>query len=204
MAIHRLFYSVLIVALPFLSTCLTVEEEIELNMDGSGKGKIVYIMPTGFYKGQVGAGQLNITEDSVRKDISGREGIDLEYVKTEMDEDNVKIVAAFSFENITLLSQRNIKYALDDMGDMIEFRVWIRPHGGKAKEIVKQFFESYVSKLKVDFPSKVLETNGKTEGRQKVRWEVPLSKLIGIREDIVLWARFSKKKSLIDRILNLW
>lgn len=184
-----------------LISCISVEEELEVKPDGSGKGKITYIMPTSFYKGGQG---VQINEETIKKSVEKMKGVHLEKVRTEIGENDVKVIAKFKFDHVKNLSQRGITYTLEDMGDMIEFRVVLQPAGGRAHQLVKKVLQGFISKLKVELPAKVIESNGKIEGRRKVTWNVPLSKIAGGKEATVLWARYSKKRSILDRILDLF
>lgn len=204
MFVKRIFLIPILLVL----SCIVVEEEINLKLDGSGSMNISYTIPETFYKSQ--QGPMAINEDNILEKLKGKEGVEIESIGSRREgEQNIVVYASIRFNDISKLSDSSFEYKLEDVGDNKEFRLIAKVRTGeiggdeKVRNTFKQIMSNYVSKLKVKFETDVVETNGKKLKSNVVEWFVPTVSLIG-KEDIILWARFKKSKGFLNKIKHFF
>jgi len=212
--------------------CLSVEEYISINIDGSGTAIIKYIVPKNFYSNpQMPPEMLQsiypLTPEAIKKSVEEKKGVKLLSLDTEKDEKNVIITTKIEFENISNLSDRSTKYEIIDEGDekLLKIKLNIKEKKEeppkqeytkkegeeeplitkeKIQEMVIKNLEKYQNKIIIKFPTKITECNAEKKSRRTAYWTIPTSIFYTGGEDIIIKAKFKAKIGILDRILNLF
>jgi len=189
----------------FLASCIEIHAFFNLKPDGSGVGKITYIVVKGIYSAPDDA-QLAINEEKIAETVAKKEGVKV--IKTGSsyeDENRVRVWVEFEFKNINLLSDSFSQYVLEDLGDgKKELRAKVRFSGYlHRRDILKDMFKGLNSSLEVKVPGKIIGTNGKVISSDTVRWDIDAREIVGADTEKIFIVQYQEgKKGLIKRILD--
>ena len=207
----------LIAGLALLSACVNVEEKIFLNLDGSGKMEVSYILKREFYQLiPQGPGTTFPTgEAEVYKKFENMKGVKVEGAKLEMDENNVSMKYILNFSEISAFNPDSYRFTFVNDGNEKNFHVWIKG-GGTQKNLPKgmlrekvmsealnQAMSMYNIKITVVFPAPIIKSNAQETQDRTATWVVPiweLQKSSGFDLD----ARIKVRKGLWERIKDIF
>ncbi len=190
-------------AITLSTSCIEIHANFKIKKDGTGYGKIVYIVNRGIYSAPDDQ-NIAINEDKLAESIAKREGVKVIKTGSSWENENtVRVWVEFEFKDISRLSDSFSKYYIEDLGNgKKEFRAYYKLRGELHKrEILKSMFKDLSSSLEVEFPGKVISTNGKKIGSNKVVWNIPAEEYIGRDVDLQFIAQFEVgKEGLIQKI----
>jgi hypothetical protein len=200
----KLSFLILILALLHLISCIEIHAKFKLNGDGSGYGRIDYIVAKGIYSAP-DEEKLAINEDKLAEIVAKKEGFKVIRTGSAYENENMmRVWVEFEFKDISKLSDAFSKYTLEDLGNgKKEFRGYYRIRGElHQRELLKSMFKHLKSTIEVEFPGKVISTNGKILSSRKVLWIIPAEEYVGRDVDLVFVAQFedSKKEGILDKI----
>jgi hypothetical protein len=200
----KLSFLILILALLHLISCIEIHAKFKLNGDGSGYGRIDYIVAKGIYSAP-DEEKLAINEDKLAEIVAKKEGFKVIRTGSAYENENMmRVWVEFEFKDISKLSDAFSKYTLEDLGNgKKEFRGYYRIRGElHQRELLKSMFKHLKSTIEVEFPGKVISTNGKILSSRKVLWIIPAEEYVGKDVDLVFVAQFedSKKEGILDKI----
>jgi hypothetical protein len=200
----KLSFLILILALLHLISCIEIHAKFKLNGDGSGYGRIDYIIAKGIYSAP-DEEKLAINEDKLAEIVAKKEGFKVIRTGSAYENENMmRVWVEFEFKDISKLSDAFSKYTLEDLGNgKKEFRGYYRIRGElHQRELLKSMFKDLKSTIEVEFPGKVISTNGKIISSRKVLWVIPAEEYVGRDVDLVFVAQFedSKKEGILDKI----
>lgn len=194
---------VLLMLLTFASSCIEIHVSLFVNGDGSGKGKMTYVIAKGIYQAP-DEERLAINEDKLAEQLSKREGVKvIRTGSSYKDENMIKVWGEFEFKDVSKLSDGYLKYIFTKLPDnkrelRINYRITGELH---RRELFKSMFKGLVSTAEIEVDGKIISTNGKKISDRKVRWEIPAEEVVGkeIAEDMIVIFE-PKGKGLIQRI----
>jgi hypothetical protein len=197
-------FLILILALIHLISCIEIHAKFKLNGDGSGYGRIDYIVAKGIYSAP-DEEKLAINEDKLAEIVAKKEGFKVIRTGSAYENENMmRVWVEFEFKDISKLSDAFSKYTVEDLGNgKKEFRGYYRIRGElHQRELLKSMFKHLKSTIEVEFPGKVISTNGKILSSRKVLWIIPAEEYVGRDVDLVFVAQFedSKKEGILDKI----
>jgi hypothetical protein len=200
----KLSFLILILALLHLISCIEIHAKFKLNGDGSGYGRIDYVVAKGIYSAP-DEEKLAINEDKLAEIIAKKEGFKVIRTGSAYENENMmRVWVEFEFKDISKLSDAFSKYTLEDLGNgKKEFRGYYRIRGElHQREMLKSMFKDLNSTIEVEFPGKVISTNGKILSSRKVLWIIPAEEYVGKDVDLIFVAQFedSKKEGIIEKI----
>lgn len=200
----KLSFLILILALLHLISCIEIHAKFKLNGDGSGYGRIDYVVAKGIYSAP-DEEKLAINEDKLAEIIAKKEGFKVIRTGSAYENENMmRVWVEFEFKDISKLSDAFSKYTLEDLGNgKKEFRGYYRIRGElHQREMLKSMFKDLNSTIEVEFPGKVISTNGKILSSRKVLWIIPAEEYVGKDIDLIFVAQFedSKKEGIIEKI----
>ncbi|MFZ8805179.1 MAG: hypothetical protein ACO2PO_19695 [Candidatus Calescibacterium sp.] len=200
----KLSFLILILALIHLISCIEIHAKFKLNGDGSGYGRIDYIVAKGIYSAP-DEEKLAINEDKLAEIVAKKEGFKVIRTGSAYENENMmRVWVEFEFKDISKLSDAFSKYTVEDLGNgKKEFRGYYRIRGElHQRELLKSMFKHLKSTIEVEFPGKVISTNGKILSSRKVLWIIPAEEYVGKDVDLVFVAQFedSKKEGILDKI----
>jgi hypothetical protein len=200
----KLSFLILIFALLHLISCIEIHAKFKLNGDGSGYGRIDYIIAKGIYSAP-DEEKLAINEDKLAEIVAKKEGFKVIRTGSAYENENMmRVWVEFEFKDISKLSDAFSKYTVEDLGNgKKEFRGYYRIRGElHQRELLKSMFRDLKSTIEVEFPGKVISTNGKILSSRKVLWIIPAEEYVGKDVDLVFVAQFedSKKEGILDKI----
>jgi hypothetical protein len=200
----KLSFLILILALLHLISCIEIHAKFKLNGDGSGYGRIDYVVAKGIYSAP-DEEKLAINEDKLAEIIAKKEGFKVIRTGSAYENENMmRVWVEFEFKDISKLSDAFSKYTLEDLGNgKKEFRGYYRIRGElHQREVLKSMFKDLNSTIQVEFPGKVISTNGKILSSRKVLWIIPAEEYVGKDVDLIFVAQFedSKKEGIIEKI----
>lgn len=186
-----------------LASCIEIHLSLFVRGDGSGKGKITYVIVKGIYQAP-DEEKMAINEDKLAEQLSKREGVKVIKTGSSFEDENmVRVWGEFEFEDIVKLSDGYIRYMFSKLSDgKREIRLNYRMSGELHKrELFKSMFKGLVSSAEIEVEGKIISTNGKKISDNKVRWEVPAEDVVGkdVVEDLVVIFD-PKKKGILKRI----
>ncbi len=165
----------------FISSCIEIHAFFRVKEDGSGYGKITYVISQGIYSAPDDY-QLAINEDKLAETIAQKEGVKVIKTGSSYEEGNlVRVWAEFEFDDITKISDPFIKYFFEDLGNGLkELRINYRVRGQLHKrEVFINMFKDLVSTLEVEVEGKIKSANGKILSKNRVKWEIPATEVVG-------------------------
>ncbi|GBD03821.1 hypothetical protein HRbin19_01118 [bacterium HR19] len=196
---------VFFIAIALSNSCIEIHAKFKINRDGTGYGKIVYVVNRGIYSAP-DEQNIAINEDKLAESIAKREGVKVIKTGSSWENENtVRVWVEFEFKDISRLSDSFSKYYIEDLGNgKKEFRAYYKLRGELHKrELLKSMFKDLSSSLEVEFPGKVISTNGKKIGSNKVVWNIPAEEYVGRDVDLQFIAQFEVgKEGLIQKIKN--
>jgi hypothetical protein len=197
-------FLILILALLHLISCIEIHAKFKLNGDGSGYGRIDYVVAKGIYSAP-DEEKLAINEDKLAEIIAKKEGFKVIRTGSAYENENMmRVWVEFEFKDISKLSDAFSKYTLEDLGNgKKEFRGYYRIRGElHQREVLKSMFKDLNSTIEVEFPGKVISTNGKILSSRKVLWIIPAEEYVGKDVDLIFVAQFedSKKEGILEKI----
>jgi|GEM_PF-924968 len=200
----KLSFLILILAILHLISCIEIHAKFKLNGDGSGYGRIDYIIAKGIYSAP-DEEKLAINEDKLAEIVAKKEGFKVIRTGSAYENENMmRVWVEFEFKDISKLSDAFSKYTVEDLGNgKKEFRGYYRIRGElHQRELLKSMFRDLKSTIEVEFPGKVISTNGKILSSRKVLWIIPAEEYVGKDVDLVFVAQFedSKKEGILDKI----
>ena len=200
----KLSFLILILALLHLISCIEIHAKFKLNGDGSGYGRIDYVVAKGIYSAP-DEEKLAINEDKLAEIVAKKEGFKVIRTGSAYENENMmRVWVEFEFKDISKLSDAFSKYTLEDLGNgKKEFRGYYRIRGElHQREILKSMFKDLNSTIEVEFPGKVISTNGKILSSRKVLWIIPAEEYVGKDVDLIFVAQFedSKKEGILEKI----
>ena len=200
----KLSFLILILALLHLISCIEIHAKFKLNGDGSGYGRIDYVVAKGIYSAP-DEEKLAINEDKLAEIIAKKEGFKVIRTGSAYENENMmRVWVEFEFKDISKLSDAFSKYTLEDLGNgKKEFRGYYRIRGElHQREILKSMFKDLNSTIEVEFPGKVISTNGKILSSRKVLWIIPAEEYVGKDVDLIFVAQFedSKKEGILEKM----
>jgi len=200
----KLSFLILILALLHLISCIEIHAKFKIKGDGSGYGRIDYIIAKGIYSAP-DEEKLAINEDKLAEIVAKKEGFKVIRTGSAYENENMmRVWVEFEFKDISKLSDAFSKYTLEDLGNgKKEFRGYYRIRGElHQRELLKSMFKDLKSTIEVEFPGKVISTNGKIISSRKVLWVIPAEEYVGRDVDLVFVAQFedSKKEGILDKI----
>ena len=215
MSISRLFF--LIGVLVCLSACVNVEEKIFLNLDGSGRMEVRYILKREFYQlVPQGPGTMFPTSEAeVYKKFENVKGVKVEGAKLEMDEKSVSLKYVLSFDDISAFNNNSYTFTFLKDGNDKNFHVWIKGGGSQQNlpnneirekvmsEALNQAMATYNLKITVVFPAPIIKSNAQEVQERMATWVVPIWELQK-RNAFDLDARIKFKKGIWDRIKDIF
>jgi hypothetical protein len=195
---------ILVLALIHLISCIEIHAKFKIKGDGSGYGRIDYIVAKGIYSAP-DEEKLAINEDKLAEIVAKKEGFKVIRTGSAYENENMmRVWVEFEFKDISKLSDAFSKYTLEDLGNgKKEFRGYYRIRGElHQRELLKSMFKDLKSTIEVEFPGKVISTNGKILSSRKVLWIIPAEEYVGKDVDLVFVAQFedSKKEGILDKI----
>jgi hypothetical protein len=200
----KLSFLILILVLLHLISCIEIHAKFKLNGDGSGYGRIDYVVAKGIYSAP-DEEKLAINEDKLAEIIAKKEGFKVIRTGSAYENENMmRVWVEFEFKDISKLSDAFSKYTLEDLGNgKKEFRGYYRIRGElHQREVLKSMFKDLNSTIEVEFPGKVISTNGKILSSRKVLWIIPAEEYVGKDVDLIFVAQFedSKKEGILEKI----
>ncbi len=197
----------IIVILSFAS-CIEIHARLKLNSDGSGRGKIEYVVAKGIYSAPDDA-QLAINEDKIAETVAKKDGVRVIRSGSNYENENmVRVWVDFEFEDISKLSDAFLHYRFENIGDRKkELRIkYILKGELHKREMLKSMFKELVSDIEIELPGKIIATNGKILSSNRVRWEIPAVEVVGrdVSEDLVVQFEIDGKKNIIQRIKEMF
>ncbi len=202
---HYLFLAITMISLiALVNSCIEIHAKFKLNADGSGYGRIDYVIAKGIYSAP-DEEKLAINEDKLAETIAKKEGFKVIRTGSAYENENMmRVWAEFEFKDISKLSDAFSKYTVEDLGNgKKEFRGHYRIRGElHQREVLKSMFKELNSTIEVEFPGKVISTNGKTVSSRKVLWIIPAEEYVGRDVDLVFVAQFeyNKKEGILEKI----
>lgn len=186
-----------------LTSCIEVHISLFVRGDGSGRGKITYVIVKGIYQAP-DEEKIAVNEDKLAEQLSKREGVKVIRTGSSFQDENmVRVWGEFEFEDVTKLSDGYIKYMFSKLPDgKREIRLNYRVTGELHKrDIFKSMFKDLVSSAEIEVEGKVISTNGKKISSSKVRWEIPAEEVVGkdVLEDMIVIFE-PKRKGIFKRI----
>ncbi|MFZ8805237.1 MAG: hypothetical protein ACO2PO_19990 [Candidatus Calescibacterium sp.] len=200
----KLSFLILILSLLHLISCIEIHAKFKLNGDGSGYGRIDYVVAKGIYSAP-DEEKLAINEDKLAEIVAKKEGFKVIRTGSAYENENMmRVWVEFEFKDISKLSDAFSKYTLEDLGNgKKEFRGYYRIRGElHQREVLKSIFKDLNSTIEVEFPGKVISTNGKILSSRKVLWIIPAEEYVGKDVDLIFVAQFedSKKEGILEKI----
>jgi hypothetical protein len=200
----KLSFLILILSLLHLISCIEIHAKFKLNGDGSGYGRIDYVVAKGIYSAP-DEEKLAINEDKLAEIVAKKEGFKVIRTGSAYENENMmRVWVEFEFKDISKLSDAFSKYTLEDLGNgKKEFRGYYRIRGElHRREVLKSIFKDLNSTIEVEFPGKVISTNGKILSSRKVLWIIPAEEYVGKDVDLIFVAQFedSKKEGILEKI----
>jgi hypothetical protein len=177
----KLSFLILILSLLHLISCIEIHAKFKLNGDGSGYGRIDYVVAKGIYSAP-DEEKLAINEDKLAEIVAKKEGFKVIRTGSAYENENMmRVWVEFEFKDISKLSDAFSKYTLEDLGNgKKEFRGYYRIRGElHQREVLKSMFKDLNSTIEVEFPGKVISTNGKILSSRKVLWIIPAEEYVG-------------------------
>lgn len=184
-------------------SCLEVHMSLLIRGDGSGRGKIKYVIARGMYQAP-DEEKLAINEDKLAEQLAKKEGVKVIRTGSQYrDENMIEVWGDFEFKDITKLSDKYTKYVFTNLGgNKKEIRINYRITGElHRRDILKSMFRGLISTVEIEVAGKVISTNGKRVSKRKVRWEIVAEDVVGrdITEDMILIFE-AEGKNLLQRI----
>lgn len=211
----RLF--ILVFGLVFLAACVNVEEKIFLNLDGSGRMEVRYLLKREFYQlvPQTQGSMFPLTESDVYKKFENTKGIRVEGVKLEGDEKNVSLRYILNFDDLTAFNNPSYNFSYKADGNDKIFHVWIKGGGAQQNlsntelrekvmnEALSQAMSMYNLVITVNFPAPITKSNAREVQGRTATWVVPIWELQK-KDAFDLEARIKVRKGLWERIKDVF
>lgn len=183
--------------------CIEIHVSLFVRGDGSGRGKIRYVIVKGIYKAP-DEEKIAINEDKLAAHLAKREGV--EVIKTGSsykDENLIEVWGEFRFSDVTKLSDGFITYTFANLGGTKrELRISYRLTGElHRRELFSSFFKGLSSSAEVEVDGKIVSTNGKLVSPRKARWEISAEEVVGrdVSQDMIVIFE-ARKDGILQRI----
>jgi len=211
----RIFF--LIVVLVFLSACVNVEEKIFLNLDGSGRMDVRYVLKREFFQliPQGPGTMFPVSEAEVYKKFENVKGVKVEGAKLEMNEQTVSLQYVLTFKDISAFNNDSYRFTFQKDGNDQNFHVWIKGGGAQQNlknealkgkvmgEALSQAMAMYNLKITVVFPAPIVKSNAQEVQERTATWVVPIWELQK-KPAFDLDARIKVRKGLWDKIKDIF
>ncbi|MDD5225017.1 MAG: hypothetical protein PHE84_13620 [bacterium] len=207
----------LIGVLVFLSACVNVEEKIFLNLDGSGRMDVRYVLKREFFQlVPKGPGTMfPVSEADVYKMFENTKGVKVEGAKLVMDDKNVSLQYVLKFDDISTFNNDSYRFTLEKDGNNRDFHVWIKGGGAQQNlkndelkgkimtEAINQAMAMYNIKITVVLPAPIVKSNAQEVQDRTATWVVPIWELQK-KPAFDLDAQIKVRKGLWDRIKDIF
>ncbi len=170
--------------------CFSVEQEMYVNEDGSGRGVIKYSGVENLIRGSPfmkffdpSAPGLELDRGALAEHFADYEGVELRKVDVWTEGDQRVVRLHVDFDNISSMSERDVKYSWDVEGEYKVFRIDIIKRGKKrdidenkpANHALKKSFTENGFVFKAHLPRKIIDSNAVSVDWNAASWFVPLS-----------------------------
>ena len=194
-----------------LSSCIEIHAFFKLNQDGSGVGRITYVVAEGIYSAPDDS-KIAINEDKIAEVVARKEGVKVIKTGSSYEDGNrIRVWVEFEFKDISTLSDSFSKYIIEDLGNgKKELRIKVRFSGYLHKrEMLKDMFKGLNSSIEIVVPGKVIGTNGKVLSSDRVRWDIDAREIVGIDTEKIFIVQYEVGKDgifrkIINKIKNIF
>ena len=207
--------------LPFVFSCITIEEEIWLKADGSGSAVIKFLMPVHLFQNEGVrrhlARQIPLTPDAVKKKFEQMNGIEVKKVDEYFTRQKLRVLEVhLDFRHISNLSDSSVTYALLHQGKYSQLLIKVKrqkkegaksqtPRGRQIDEIVRNSLKRYQIRFTIHFPTPISGTvRLQKKGKRDATWHIPFNEIYTSGPPIVGKVIYFKEPSLWDRIVNFF
>jgi len=208
--------SALLLVSTIFSGCINISEQIKLKLNGSGKAKITWAYPLRFSSTLQKREQnlLPANKNEVKKLFPAHQRLIFSEISSQKSKTMSSITAELKFKRIEDLNHGGLSFSLQQKEDLWEFTIKIEgkehpPPKPKTRdkasaEVMDKILESFGITVVVELPGVVEETNGETLEAKKVRWKVPLKKLLELKKGEMLVLRATFSPGFWDRLKSFF